>query len=172
MINKGVAMGGKNGIILITVICLLGLLSWGVFKIYSNDKEKERNWKILQSFQCDLDKDGAKEKITVFSTVAVDVKGNMLWDDSQWWKVSIFKGNNEIMLFEEYITLGNVYVTIGQENGLKFPTIALIRDDDDYLTIIKYSYSDEKKYQKQELLKVEKQVRSGIPFSYSAIEKE
>lgn len=159
--NKRGLKCSKNIILLLMLIIILSIFSEGVLE--ANNMEK---WTILESYNVDLDNNNKPEKVVLSSEVEVDSSGNILWDDSQWWKLSVYNGKEEV-LYKEYITLGNVYISIGTESGKKTPFIVWVNDTDDSLSILKFYYDiKNKKYKKENVLLVDKQVSSAIPNIY------
>lgn len=140
---------------------------WGV--IYAKDM---KNWLILKSYSIDLDNDKKTEKVILAAEVETDKNGKIFWDDGQWWKLSVYKDKEEI-LFKEYVTLGNIQILIGYEGQKSTSSIVLLNDTDDSLKIIKFNYDQKTKaYKKENILFINKQVRSNISSIYSKPEED
>jgi len=148
-------------VFLLVVLSIICFTLWGV--IYAKDM---KNWLILKSYSIDLDNDKRTEKIILASEVEIDKNGKINWDDGQWWKLSVYKDKEEI-LFKEYVTLGSLQISIGYERQNSTSSIILLNDTDDSLEIIKFYYNKKTKaYKKDNILFINKQVRSNISSIY------
>jgi len=124
-------------------------------------------WKVLKRFSIDLDNDKIPEKIILSSEVELDKNGEILWDDGQWWKLSIIKEEKEIVLVKEFIQLGVLYMSIGIEKGQNLPAIVLVKDDQDTFSVYKFFFDHKiKGYKSQIILSICKKDDSALPYFY------
>lgn len=158
----------------VLIYCIIGLCSiliLGAVTICLGKPSSGKDWTKIKSYSINLDLNKQPEKVEIFAQVEVDKMGVILWDDSQWWKVSVFKGEKEEILLEQFIVLGNLNVSIGKEGKENNPIIVIIKDTNDTLEIFKFKKS-RNTYLQQRILEIQKDVYSAIPNFYDMVEGE
>lgn len=79
-------------------------------------------WHKVSDYAGDLDNDGEDEELILATTAECDARGNFSWNDGQNWALYVFDGNDEYLLFKEYINTGYPYFEVSDyymEDGAK-----------------------------------------------------
>lgn len=75
-------------------------------------------WGIRDSLDVDLDADGRPERILLAAAAEVDDRGRAMWDDGQRWAVAVVTADSvPTLLFERFVQLGRVDVTVLDAEG-------------------------------------------------------
>ncbi len=73
-------------------------------------------WTLLDSYSYDLDKDGTDEAVNLYTSSLKDEKGNMMWDDGQYFLLEMVDGGIAFELFNEYVQIGRVYFAVNDDD--------------------------------------------------------
>lgn len=78
------------------------------------------SWTLLETYSYDFDKDGADEKLNLYTAALRDEKGVMMWDDGQVFILELNDGAVSYELFNEYVQIGRVYFAVsdGESAGI------------------------------------------------------
>lgn len=93
-------------------------------RISSEDKLSTDDLTLLESFEFDINNDGSEEKIAMYANVEQGPDGEIYWDDGQDWLFLVEGQEEDYVLFNDYIQIGN----------LSFHVFTI--DDDFYITTI------------------------------------
>ena len=128
-----------------------------VTKISVSDAPTDvENYEPLGKYEIDIIKDGNEEIITLYTSAQRDMRGNLMWDDTQDWVLQVEAGGGVYELYEERIH-GNAYLNVsdyyndGEEEkvitlliaGNTFNEIREYRfDGEAFVEVIKYTTDD------------------------------
>jgi len=133
--------------------------NWGLLQECIDEKQKENDetvvivasketfnvdsWSMIDSFMHDITGDDNEDKISLYTSAAKDEAGNIMWDDGQYFMVSLYDGEKTYNLFNERVQIGRVYYSIADsdETGL-FVTVSTYSG----IRFIKFTYSKAENY--------------------------
>ena len=100
-------------------------------------------WTLIESSMYDVTGDVVIDQINLYTSAVKDEAGNIMWDDGQYFLVSLNDGERTFILFNERVQIGRVYYSIfnSDENGL-FVTVSTFAG----ISFIEFTYSQEEKY--------------------------
>ena len=77
-------------------------------------------WTVLETYSIDLNKDGTGDEINLFTSAGKDENGVIMWDDGQYFAITVNDGANIFTLLNEYIQIGRAYIAVfeGDEPGI------------------------------------------------------
>ncbi len=79
----------------------------------STSSAVEATWSKIDSYECDINSDGAEETISLYTSAETD-SGEILWDDSQKWVLEVRAGKDYYILLNQNISNGRVYFDIDE----------------------------------------------------------
>lgn len=126
----------------------------------------------VNEYFCDLNGDGEKEKIVLY-TDAQKNDGELALNDGNNWSLVVFDQKNNLYyhLFDEYVQLGNVYFQVAdfikKENDE--PTILLYKMSGSGIEIFKYTANAENDFCKEVIYDTSKESDGGINLKYSSV---
>jgi hypothetical protein len=108
----------------------------------------------VSQYSYDIDEDGTKENIVLYTAAGVDKDGKFIWDDGQNWSLVVEDGEQIYKLFDHYVQLGSAYFEFSEyyKNDNKIPTITLVVSEGASFYLENYSYDKANKYFTEELL--------------------
>ncbi len=80
---------------------------------------------LLETYSYDVLGDSDNERISLYTSAAVDGKGNIMWDDGQRFILVVESESGHYTLFDEYVQLGRVYFMVGDRDGRHVVTIVV-----------------------------------------------
>lgn len=108
-------------------------------------------WTLLDSAEYDITGDEVPETIKLYTSAIKDEYGNMMWDDGQYFLVTVKKGDNTFALFNERVQIGRVYftvfagdtsgvfVTMSANSGIRFEQYIYNQDENSFIGTILWS---------------------------------
>lgn len=99
---------------------------------------------LVSSYTPDINADGISDQIDLLTTATKDEAGEIQWDDGQNWTMIAHINNDEYLLFDAYVQLGQLipYIyTAGENNAFH---IALMQPGSASLTLSDYQFNHEK----------------------------
>lgn len=98
-------------------------------------------WTLVDEFYTDLTLDGKDDSIKLYTT-AQKHNDEFLWDDAQNWLVEVCDNmGGYYTLFSDYISGGNVYISISEDNDNNKSVSVLINSSANIM-VNKYTYSE------------------------------
>lgn len=94
--------------------------------IYATDiKDTVDRLTLLDDSSIDIDQDGQVESVELYTAAEKDSKGQIGWDDGQPWLLRVTDGENEYILFDDYVQLGdlNYWLYTTAENEVHITTM-------------------------------------------------
>lgn len=94
--------------------------------IYATERKNTKDTlTLLDHTNIDMDKNGQEESIELYTAAQKDSTGEIAWDDGQRWLLTVIDGNNEYILFDNYVQLGNLnyWVYTSDQNTVHITTI-------------------------------------------------
>lgn len=83
-------------------------------KIVGNNPPKDvTGWEPMGQYEFDFNGNGEDDVLTLYTSAQRDKKGDMMWDDSQWWvlELKVDNENGVRNLFDERVS-GSVYMNV------------------------------------------------------------
>lgn len=94
--------------------------------IYATDiKDTVDRLTLLDVSSIDIYQDGQKESVELYTAAEKDSKGQIAWDDGQPWLLRVTAGDNEYILFDDYVQLGdlNYWLYTSEQNTVHITTM-------------------------------------------------
>ncbi|PAB57378.1 hypothetical protein [Anaeromicrobium sediminis] len=74
----------------------------------SQERIDTKELTLLQQYSIDIDGDNEEENVELYTVAMKDSKGEIMWDDGQYWLLLVKDTDGEFVLFNEYIQLGKI----------------------------------------------------------------
>jgi len=113
----------------------------------SEESKIGADWSKMGSYGYDIDSDGTKENISLYTSAKKGKNGEILWDDSQQWTLEVTDGIETFTLFDQYLPIGNIFFEIADfydEDGNEIPSVMLVKSSSTDFTVIRYTFDTEK----------------------------
>ncbi len=80
---------------------------------------------LLDDSKIDINQDGQEESVQLYTAAEKDPKGQIAWDDGQPWLLTVIDGDNEYILFDDYVQLGelNYWIYTSEQNTVHITTM-------------------------------------------------
>jgi hypothetical protein len=111
----------------------------------STNPKDTSNLTLISSYTPDINADGVSDQIDLLTTAKKDEAGEIQWDDGQNWTLVAHINNDEYLLFDAYVQLGQLipYIyTAGENNAFH---IALMQPGSASITLSDYQFNRENK---------------------------
>lgn len=108
-------------------------------------------WTLLESTENDITGDEVSETISMYTSAVKDEAGNLMWDDGQYFLVTVKKGDKTFTLFNERVQIGRVYftvfagdtsgvfITMSSFSGIRFEQYIYNQEEDSFIGTTLYS---------------------------------
>ncbi len=142
-------------------------------KIYSTELSEEiLDWTEVSRYAGDVDGDGANENVVLVTSMKRDSNGEFVMNDGQNWALYVDGKEDDYILFNNYINLGNVYFDVAEyymTDGAVSQINIIISTGSDF-SIMGYTFSKtEKCYEERKLYSSGDETESGINRMHTSI---
>lgn len=140
-------------------------------KIVGNNPPKDvTGWEPMAQYEFDFNGNGEDDILTLYTSAQRDKKGDMMWDDSQWWVLEL-KADNENgvrNLFDARVS-GSVYMNVSDfygEDSQKVVTLFISGNSSDEIREYRF---DKENYTQTIAYTTNKAAAEGISKLYSSV---